>query len=82
MASGGRDDCLDVVEQEREKLRMASSFWFENAGRGANLGVENDEVSLRCLTRAASRAYKWRKSGLLEIWVWSSIWGLSTYRYN
>lgn len=40
MASGGRDDCLDVVEQEREKLRMASSFWFENAGRGANLGVK------------------------------------------
>lgn len=48
---------------------MVSSFWFENAGRGANLGGEDDEVSLRCLTRAASGAYKWRDSGWLEIWV-------------
>lgn len=34
MASEDGDDCLDSVEQEREKSRMTSSFWFDNAGRG------------------------------------------------
>lgn len=38
MASEDGDDCLDSVEQEREKSRMTSSFWFDNAGRGPNLG--------------------------------------------
>lgn len=30
------------------------------------MGGEDDEVSLRCLTRAASGAYKWRESGWLK----------------
>ena len=79
MASGDRD--VYILWSWRGRSLMVSSFWFENAGGGANLGGEDDEVSLWCLTRAASGAYKWRDSGWLEIWVWSSIWSLSTYRY-
>lgn len=47
MVSEERDDCVDVVEQEREKLRVTSSSWSENADRGANLGRKENQVSLR-----------------------------------
>lgn len=32
MASGTREDCLDIVRQEGVMSRMTSSFWCENAG--------------------------------------------------
>lgn len=44
MASGDRD--VYILWSRRGRSLMVSSFWFDNAGRGANLGGEDDEVSL------------------------------------